>query len=63
MTQDLHYKYINPIRKPNKELRSWEEYNWLVTLENSQDLSSCKYTFSEERRLQEYKHKLVDSEK
>lgn len=60
--QDLHYKYVNHIRRKDGSLRPWEEYNNIITYENSADLSSCKYTFTEERRWQEWKHKLVDSE-
>lgn len=60
---DLHYKYINPIRKSNGELRTWEEYNKIVTLENSLDNTQCVYTITQEKNLQVEKHRLVDEER
>lgn len=63
MANDLHFKYVNVVRKPDGSLREWEEYDDLVTLENSQDMTHCRYTHGDERRLQEWKHKLIDNEK
>lgn len=60
---DLHYKYINPIRKPNGELRTWEEHNKIVKLENSLDKTQCVYTIIEEKNRQIEKHRLVDEER
>lgn len=59
---DLHYKYVNPIRKKDGTLREWDDYDFLSRLENSQDQSAGHYTFWQERERQEWKHKLLEKE-
>ena len=59
---DLHFKYINPIRRKDGTLREWDEYNNLTMLEASLDTSACIYTRGEERRRQDWKHKLIEKE-
>jgi len=62
MGNDLHYKYVNTIRKPDGSLRDWDEHTKLTQLENSLDSTHCVYTIGEEKRHQKWKHILVDKE-
>lgn len=58
----LHYKYVNPIRNHEGKLRSWKEYNWLSSIENSADDSAYKRANLNEYEELKKKHIFLEKE-